>query len=102
MNMNMTINQEGNIFNVILEGRVDTTNAEQFKTMLEPLMTAENANINIDCAKLNYTSSQGLRSFLMLQKCALSHSSTLTLKNMQPQVKEVFDITGFSNIINIV
>lgn len=99
--MNVTINQNENIYNVILEGRLDTTNANQFQQDIAPLMSAENAEITVDCTNMEYTSSQGLRMFLMLQKSSLAHQSKLTLINMRPQVKEVFDITGFSNIINI-
>ncbi len=100
--MNVKITKEDNKYSVVVEGRVDTTNAEQFQQHLAPLMQAQNAEINIDCSALDYTSSQGLRSFLVLQKSTMSHGSNLTLFNMQPQVKEVFDITGFSNIIRIV
>ncbi|MBO6050526.1 MAG: STAS domain-containing protein [Bacteroidales bacterium] len=100
--MNVTINQEGNKYNVILEGRVDTSNAAQFEQDLKPLMESSNAEIQIDCSGMTYTSSQGLRYFLMLQKHVMSHKGSLVLCNMQPQVKEVFDITGFSNIIKIV
>lgn len=99
--MNVIINQEGNTYNVILEGRVDTTNANQFQKDLQPLMEAMNAEIIIDCSKMEYTSSQGLRSFLMLQKSVMAHQGTMKLVDMQPQVKEVFVITGFSNIIKI-
>ena len=51
---------------------------------------------------MTYTSSQGLRIFLMLQKSVNARGGHLVMKNMSPQVKEVFDITGFSNIIKIV
>ncbi len=100
--MNVTINQEGNKYNVVLEGRVDTTNAAQFERDLQPLMNAENAEITVDCSAMNYTSSQGLRNFLMLQKNVMAHKGSMVLTNMQAQVKEIFDITGFSNIIKIV
>lgn len=99
--MNVIINQEGNTYNVIMEGRVDTTNANQFQKDLQPLMEATNAEIIMDCSKMEYTSSQGLRSFLLLQKSVMAHQGTMKLVNMQPQVKEVFVITGFSNIIKI-
>lgn len=99
--MKVTINQEGNNYNVILEGRVDTTNAAQFEEDLKTLMSAKNANIKMDCSAMEYTSSQGLRNFLMLQKSVMTSGGSLVLTNMQPQVKEVFDITGFSNIIKI-
>lgn len=100
--MNVTINQDGNKYNVILEGRVDTTNANQFQQDLAPLMSVADAEITLDCSAMEYTSSQGLRTFLMLQKGVTAHNSTMVLANMQPQVKEIFDITGFSNIIRII
>lgn len=100
--MNVTINQEGNKYDVILEGRIDTTNATQFEQDMKPLMKAENADIRIDCGKMEYTSSQGLRTFLLLQKHTMTSQGNLVLCNMQAPVKEVFDITGFSNIIKIV
>lgn len=100
--MKLTINKDGNRYNATLEGRIDTTNANQFQQDLAPLMEATNAEIVIDCSGLEYTSSQGLRSFLMLQKNVMTRNGSLALANMQPQVKEVFDITGFSNIIKII
>ena len=51
---------------------------------------------------MTYTSSQGLRIFLMLQKSVMARSGKMVMRNMNPQVKEVFDITGFSNIITII
>ena len=86
---------------VTLNGRVDTTNAEQFQQDLSPLMEGDVPNIEIDCNGLTYTSSQGLRVFLMLQKSVMARHGTMVMRNMNPRVKEVFDITGFSNIITI-
>ena len=65
-------------------------------------MEAANPDIEVDCTNMEYTSSQGLRMFLMLQKSVGSKGGKLVLKNMKAQVKEVFDITGFSSIINII
>lgn len=87
---------------VTLTGRLDTTSAAQFQHDIEPLMTGEAADIDIDCADMEYISSQGLRLFLILQKNVLARKGKLVLRNMRPQVKEVFDITGFSNIITII
>lgn len=100
--MNVTINQDGNKFNVVLEGRLDTTNADQFQKDIEPLMTGDKPEISLDCSAMEYTSSQGLRMFLMLQKSVNSRGGSMVMVNMNPQVKEVFDITGFSNIIKII
>lgn len=99
--MNVTIDQKENIVKVTLSGRADTTNAERFQSDLAPLLNIENPDIDIDCTDMEYTSSLGLRVFLMLQKSVNAHGGKMVLRNMRPQVKEVFDITGFSNIINI-
>ena len=99
--MEVTINQQDTKFDVILQGRLDTTNADQFQKDIAPLMEAENPDITIDCSGMEYTSSQGLRLFLMLQKQVLVHSGKMEMINMRPTVREVFNITGFSNIIKI-
>lgn len=99
--MEITINQEEQKTLVTLNGRLDTSNADQFQQDIACLMEGDAPNIEIDCTGMTYTSSQGLRLFLMLQKSVTARKGKLILKNMKPQVKEVFDITGFSNIIKI-
>lgn len=100
--MNVTISEEGTKALVTLEGRLDTTNADQFQKDIDPLLNGSFSDIEIDCTGMEYTSSQGLRMFLMLQKNATSKGCKMVMKNMKPQVKEVFDITGFSHIISII
>ena len=100
--MEVTIQtQEGKTL-VTLNGRIDTTNADRFQQDLAPLMQGDKPDIEMDCAGMEYTSSQGLRMFLMLQKSVMARGGSLVLRNMKPQVREVFDITGFSNIIKII
>lgn len=99
--MDVTINTTDGKTLVKLEGRIDTSNANQFQEDIAPLMQAEKPDIELDCTAMTYTSSQGLRIFLMLQKSVMAHGGKMVMKNMNPQVKEVFDITGFSNIISI-
>ena len=100
--MNVEIKKEGSKTFVTLNGRIDTTNANQFQADINTLMYDENPDIEMDCTNMEYTSSQGLRIFLILQKAVSSKGGSLVLKNMSPSVKEVFDITGFSSIIKIV
>jgi anti-anti-sigma factor len=87
---------------VTLDGRLDTSNADQFQQDIAPLMQGDKPDIDIDCTGMTYTSSQGLRLFLTLQKSVMARGGKMVMRNMNPQVKEVFDITGFSNIITIV
>ena len=84
-----------------LKGRIDTTNADQFQQEVSPLMEGDQLDIDIDCTEMTYTSSQGLRTFLLMQKSVNARGGKMVLHNMNPMVKEVFDITGFSNIITI-
>ncbi|MBP5495804.1 MAG: STAS domain-containing protein [Bacteroidales bacterium] len=99
--MDIKITQQENKTIVVLNGRIDTSNADQFQQDMTPLMEGENPDIEIDCTDMSYTSSQGLRIFLMLQKSVMARGGKMVMRNMNPQVKEVFDITGFSNIITI-
>ena len=99
--MDITIKQEGGKTVAILSGRLDTTNADQFQKDITPLMQLENPDIELDCTDMEYTSSQGLRLFLTLQKTVSGRKGKMVMTHMKPQVKEVFDITGFSNIITI-
>ncbi|MCR4930846.1 MAG: STAS domain-containing protein [Bacteroidales bacterium] len=100
--MNVTITNQDNKTLVVLDGRLDTSNADQFQQDIAPLMEGDKPDIDIDCTAMSYTSSQGLRLFLMLQKSVMARSGKMVMRNMNPQVKEVFDITGFSNIITII
>lgn len=99
--MDITINKIEQKTCVVLDGRVDSTNADQFQKDIAPLMEGDNLDIDFDCTNMTYTSSQGLRVFLLLQKSLMSRNGKMVLRNMNPRVKEVFDITGFSNIIAI-
>ena len=100
--MKVTINNVDNKTLLTLDGRLDTTNADQFQQEIAPLMEGDKPNIEIDCSGMTYTSSQGLRLFLNLQKSVMARGGKMVMRNMNPQVKEVFDITGFSNIITII
>ncbi len=100
--MNVTITNQDNKTLVVLDGRLDTSNADQFQQDIALLMEGDKPDIDIDCTAMSYTSSQGLRLFLMLQKSVMARGGKMVMRNMNPQVKEVFDITGFSNIITII
>ncbi len=99
--MEVKVTNENNKTCIKISGRLDTTTAPQFQEVIKPLMEGEKADIEIDCSEMDYTSSLGLRSFLMLQKSVNAKGGSLVLTGMQPNVREVFDITGFSQIIKI-
>ncbi len=97
----MTINKvtEGDKLTISLEGRLDTTTAPQLDTEVKSL--AEDVKeLAFDFANLEYISSAGLRVILSAQK-TMNKQGSMVITNASDEVKEVFDITGFADILTI-
>jgi len=90
---------EGNTLNVELEGRLDTMTAPELEAAIKGDLATVDAAV-IDLAGLEYVSSAGLRIILSVHK-ALAGKSGLTVKNPNETVSEVFEVTGFSDILTI-
>lgn len=83
-----------------LEGRLDTSNSSELETAVnETLETTD--DLELDLSKLEYTSSSGLRVFLLTQKKVSEKGGNLVVSNVNEYIMEIFDITGFSGILNI-
>lgn len=98
MKVNVTIS--GNTAIIGVQGRIDTITAGEFEASLLPL-TEKHAHLVVDCSQLDYISSSGLRGFLMAQKKLTATAGKLRLCNLQPTIREIFDISGFSSIFAI-
>ena len=95
--MKIDFNKNNGILNVALDGRLDTTTAPELDKFLgENYDTAD--SIVIDCKKLAYISSAGLRVLLSAQKKA---KGAMKLVNVCELVMEVFEMTGFADILVI-
>ena len=86
---------------VELIGRLDTASVEEFNEEIAEIV-AENKDIIFDCNELEYISSSGLRSLLNLHKQLKAEGGQLAIKNLQHTVKSVFDLTGFTMMMNII
>ena len=95
--MNIEFNKNNDILTVVLDGRLDTTTAPDFESFL-----CENYNgtgtLVVNCEKLAYVSSAGLRILLAAQK---KSRGSMKLINVCELVMEVFEMTGFSDILTI-
>lgn len=99
--MNITKNFTEGVLEVTLEGRLDTTTAPQLEQELKADMPKVDCLI-FDFEKLDYISSAGLRVLLFFNKQLTSwRKSPITVKNANEVVKEVFEVTGFNEILNI-
>ena len=97
--MKITKNQNGTTLEVALEGRLDTTTAPDLEKELKYNLDDVNA-LTMDFAKLDYISSAGLRVLLSLHKL-MQPKGGMKVINVNEIVSEVFDVTGFSDILTI-
>ena len=97
--MTITTSREGEKMQIVLEGRLDTTTAPQLEVELKRSISGITELI-FDFAGLEYISSAGLRVLLAAQK-VMNKQGSLTIRNVNSVVMEVFQITGFVDILTI-
>lgn len=97
----MTIEIKKNIEETILEivGRLDTTTAPKLENVINECSEVTK-NIVLDLANLEYISSAGLRVLLTAQK-KMTKIGSIKLKNVSENIMEIFEMTGFVDILNI-
>lgn len=97
----MLINKEakGSELTIALEGRLDTTTAPQLEAELSNSLNEVKA-LTIDMKKLVYISSAGLRVLLKTQKI-MNKQGTMVVKNISQEIQDIFEVTGFDEILNI-
>lgn len=95
----MRIEKENNTLIACLEGRISSANAPELQQELLELRRAEpERELVIDAGDLEYISSAGLRVLLQLAK---EQKGGLTVRNVTPEVYEIFDMTGFTSILKV-
>ena len=97
----MTINtkQNGTTLEIALEGRLDTMTAPELEAELQKSLDGAESLV-MDFSKLDYISSAGLRVLLSAHK-TMSTKGGMKVKNVNEIVREVLDVTGFSDILTI-
>ena len=84
--------------NIVLSGRIDSSNAPDWeKKIWEKLAGKEGEPLAVDTALLEYISSAGLRLILRVKK----KNPDLRLINVSPEIYEILDMTGFTEIIQV-
>ena len=95
--MKIDFTKNNGVLSIVLDGRLDTTTAPAFESFLGEHYDAKDS-IVIDCEKLSYISSAGLRVLLGTQK---KTNGAMKLINVCELVMEVFEMTGFADILDI-
>ena len=92
---------ENNILYLELNGRIDSSNADQAETLIKSIKAAHpDLTCVIDAERLEYLSSAGLRVLLSAHK-VMSCKGGMKVTNVNEIVQEVFEVTGFSDILTI-
>ena len=97
LNINKTF--EGGKASFVLEGRLDTVTAPELERELKAVLPDATA-LTLDFDKLEYISSAGLRVLLAAQK-TMNKQGKMIVKNASEEVMEIFEVTGFSDILTI-
>ncbi len=98
--MKITIDEIDGKLVAAFTGELDTAAAVEAEKELKPLYDNEDKDIVIDCEKLEYIASSGLRILLGILKKAKAHGHSVTLKGLNDDIKNVFQMTGFINLFN--
>lgn len=99
--MEITINQEDNLTLITLAGRLDTVAAVDFAARTEALCANPTTDITVDCGKLEYISSSGIRTFVALLKGCKGAGKTMRMENVEESVRHVFLLTGLARLFNL-
>lgn len=96
--MKLEIIDNGAEIKGILIGRLDTSASSQFAADMQPLIDNADKHIVLDCNRLEFISSSGLRMFLTLRKASIAAHGDVTITGMNDEVKKVFTLTRFLSL----
>ena len=100
--MDINIIEEGNTITAAFDGRLDTVAAQQIAETIEPLLDNADQNIILDCEKMPFISSSGLRIFLKIRKEVAAKGGKMYLKNVCPDVQQVFKMTKLDDFFDMI
>lgn len=98
--MTITKNIDKEVLTLMLEGRLDTNTAPELENEITGDLTADIKTLILDLKELEYISSAGLRVLLSAQK-KMSKQGGMVVKNANEMIMDVFQVTGFVDILTI-
>ena len=100
--LEVTTELVGTVHVVRVAGRMDTNTADGFDVRMHELVNPDAARLVLDLAQVNYMSSAGLRSLLVLIKQVKTLDGALVLAAVHPRVQDILNIAGFTAMFTIV
>lgn len=93
--------RNGKELNIAIAGRLDTAAAPAFIQQLNELLAGDVEDFILDMEECDYVASSGLRAVLNAQMTMTKKGGHMVVKNVAPSVMEVFEMTGFADILTI-
>lgn len=95
-----TNRKEANV-TLAMSGRLDTLSAGELAKEIKEINTLPIESVEVEISGLSYVSSSGLRCFVDLFKSCKSKGTAFSITGMQPSVREIFDLTGFTKVFGL-
>ena len=92
--------QNGDELIIYLDGRLDTTTSPKLEQELKDSLDDNTKKLVIDLEKLEYMSSAGLRVLLQAQK-QMNKQGEMIVRSVNETIKDIFEVTGFSDILTV-
>lgn len=98
--MNITTSVDGRGLVVVMRGRLDTLTTPDVQKKIEPLLDSCEKCV-LDMADVDYISSAGLRLLLLLHKRMEAKGGELVARQLQPGVRDILEMTGFTSFLTL-
>jgi anti-sigma B factor antagonist len=98
--MEVKFNKQDSTLTVTISGNIDTVTAPELDTKLQENLSGIK-DLILDFAAVDYISSAGLRVILMANQQLEDADGTMTIKNANDDVRDVFEMTGFDSLLNL-
>ena len=99
MNVNINSIESNGTLTIAVEGSIDTLTASDFEAKVLKALEGVKKLI-LDFAKVEYVSSAGLRTIILLNE-KMEEKEGMTIKNINDEVRDVFEMTGFDELLNL-
>ena len=98
--MEVKFNKQDSTLTVVISGNIDTVTAPELDAQLQENLS-DVKDLVLDFAAVNYISSAGLRVILVANQMMEDADGNMTVKNVNEDVRDVFEMTGFDSLLNL-
>ena len=98
--MEVKFNKQSSSLTVVISGNIDTVTAPELDSQLQENLSGIK-DLVLDFAAVDYISSAGLRVILMANQQMEDVDGNMSVKNVNEDVRDVFEMTGFDSLLNL-